>query len=55
MVFSNTPGEPEIRRRKQRVAEGIPLPDDPWAVAAAREVGVDEICHGPRTERSSRA
>jgi uncharacterized oxidoreductase len=39
-----TPGEPEDRTRKQRLAEGIPLPDDTWAaiVAAAREVGVDE-------------
>jgi uncharacterized oxidoreductase len=39
-----TPGEPENRTRQQRLAEGIPLPDDTWAaiVAAAREVGVDE-------------
>ena len=39
-----TPGEPEERTRRQRLAEGIPLPDDTWAaiVAAAREVGVDE-------------
>jgi hydroxycarboxylate dehydrogenase B len=39
-----TPGEPESRTRRQRLAEGIPLPDDTWAaiVAAAREVGVDE-------------
>jgi hydroxycarboxylate dehydrogenase B len=39
-----TPGEPENRTRKRRLAEGIPLPDDTWAaiVAAAREVGVDE-------------
>jgi hydroxycarboxylate dehydrogenase B len=38
------PGEPEDRTRRQRLAEGIPLPDDTWAaiVAAAREVGVDE-------------
>jgi uncharacterized oxidoreductase len=38
------PGEPEIRARKQRLAEGISLPDDTWArlVAAAREVGLDE-------------
>ena len=38
------PGEPEIRTRRKRLAEGIPLPDDTWAriVAAAREVGVDE-------------
>jgi len=39
-----TPGEPEERTRRQRLAEGIPLPADTWAaiVAAAREVGVDE-------------
>jgi uncharacterized oxidoreductase len=39
-----TPGEPENRTRMQRLAEGIPLPDETWAgiVAAAREVGVDE-------------
>ena len=39
-----TPGEPENRTRQQRLAEGIPLPDDTWAaiIAAAREVGVDE-------------
>jgi hydroxycarboxylate dehydrogenase B len=39
-----TPGEPENRMRRQRLEEGIPLPDDTWAaiVAAAREVGVDE-------------
>jgi uncharacterized oxidoreductase len=39
-----TPGVPEQRTRKQRLAEGIPLPDDTWAaiVAAARAVGVDE-------------
>ena len=38
------PGEPEQRTRQQRLAEGMPLPDDTWAsiVAAAREVGVDE-------------
>ncbi len=38
------PGEPEQRTRAQRLAEGIPLPDDTWAsiLAAAREVGVDE-------------
>jgi hydroxycarboxylate dehydrogenase B len=38
------PGEPEDRTRRQRLAEGIPLPNDTWAaiVAAAREVGVDE-------------
>jgi uncharacterized oxidoreductase len=39
-----TPGEPEERTRQQRLAEGIPLPDETWAaiVAAARDLGVDE-------------
>ncbi|KAB2851762.1 MAG: malate/lactate/ureidoglycolate dehydrogenase [Hyphomicrobiaceae bacterium] len=39
-----TPGEPEERMRKQRLAEGVPLPDNTWTsiVNAAREVGVDE-------------
>ena len=39
-----TPGEPENRTRRQRLDEGVPLPDDTWAaiVDAAREVGVDE-------------
>ncbi len=39
-----TPGEPENRTRRQRLSEGIPLPNDTWAsiVAAAREHGVDE-------------
>jgi hydroxycarboxylate dehydrogenase B len=38
------PGEPEIRARKKRLLEGIPLPDDTWArlVAAARDTGFDE-------------
>jgi uncharacterized oxidoreductase len=38
------PGEPESRTREQRLAQGVPLPDDTWAaiVAAARDVGVDE-------------
>ncbi len=38
------PGEPEIRTRRKRLAEGIPLPDDTWAriVAAARGVGLDD-------------
>jgi hydroxycarboxylate dehydrogenase B len=38
------PGEPEERTRKQRLAEGVPLPDDTWAsiVNAAREAGIDE-------------
>jgi uncharacterized oxidoreductase len=39
-----TPGEPESRTRRERLAKGVPLPDDTWAaiLAAAREVGVDE-------------
>jgi uncharacterized oxidoreductase len=39
-----TPGEPENRTRRQRLAEGIPLPEETWAaiVAVARELGVDE-------------
>jgi uncharacterized oxidoreductase len=39
-----TPGEPEQRTRRQRLAEGVPLPDDTWTsiVNAAREIGVDE-------------
>lgn len=38
------PGEPEIRKRRSRLAEGIPLPDETWAalVATARRVGLDE-------------
>ncbi|MCW5746804.1 MAG: malate/lactate/ureidoglycolate dehydrogenase [Alphaproteobacteria bacterium] len=38
------PGEPEIRTRAKRMADGIPLPDDTWAsiVGAARLVGLDE-------------
>ena len=38
------PGEPEVRIRKKRLAEGVPLPDDPWAaiVETARSVGFDE-------------
>ena len=38
------PGEPEIRARKKRLAEGIPLPNETWAclVAAARETGLHE-------------
>jgi hydroxycarboxylate dehydrogenase B len=37
------PGEPEIRMRAERLANGIPLPDDTWGaiMAAAREVGLD--------------
>lgn len=38
------PGEPEQRTRKERLANGVPLPDDTWAllVKTARAVGVDE-------------
>jgi uncharacterized oxidoreductase len=38
------PGEPEIRTRKRRLTEGIPLPEDTWArlLAAGRGVGLDE-------------
>jgi hydroxycarboxylate dehydrogenase B len=38
------PGEPEIRARKKRLAEGIPLPDETWTclVAAARATGLHE-------------
>jgi uncharacterized oxidoreductase len=38
------PGEPEIRTRAKRLAEGIPLPDDTWnsIVAAAKAIGIDE-------------
>jgi uncharacterized oxidoreductase len=38
------PGEPEMRVRKKRLAEGIPLPDETWTslVAAARKTGLDE-------------
>lgn len=38
------PGEPEIRTRKERLAKGVPLPDDTWAsiIAAARAIGIDE-------------
>jgi uncharacterized oxidoreductase len=38
------PGEPEARMRAQRLAEGVPLPDDTWAaiVETARSVGLDE-------------
>ena len=37
------PGEPEARTRAQRLAQGIPLPDDTWAalLATARDVGLD--------------
>jgi hydroxycarboxylate dehydrogenase B len=38
------PGEQELRTKKARLADGVPLPDDTWAliIAAARSVGVDE-------------
>jgi uncharacterized oxidoreductase len=38
------PGEPEQRTRAERLANGVPLPDDTWAaiVATARDVGLDE-------------
>ncbi len=38
------PGEPEARMRTERLASGIPLPDDTWSaiVEAARKTGVDE-------------
>lgn len=38
------PGEQESRTRAQRLAEGVPLPDDTWAaiVETARSVGLDE-------------
>src|SRR5437763_1960655 len=37
------PGEPEARTRKERLAGGIPLPDDTWGAIgmAAREVGLN--------------
>ncbi|UTD27853.1 malate/lactate/ureidoglycolate dehydrogenase [Bradyrhizobium sp. WD16] len=38
------PGEPEARTRAERMANGVPLPDDTWAAiaAAARDVGIAE-------------
>ena len=38
------PGEPELATRKERLANGVPLPDDTWdlIVGAARSVGMDE-------------
>jgi hydroxycarboxylate dehydrogenase B len=38
------PGEPEERMRAERLAYGVPLPDDTWAaiVETARSVGMDE-------------
>ena len=37
------PGEPEIRMRAERRANGIPLPQDTWdsILATARKLGVD--------------
>jgi uncharacterized oxidoreductase len=39
------PGEPERRRRVQRMAEGIPLPDDGWAslCETARAANIDPM------------
>lgn len=41
------PGEYEFRRRRERLAEGIPLPDAVWeslvAAAASRRVGVPDV------------
>ena len=36
------PGEPESRTRADRMANGVPLPDDTWAAiaATARDVGI---------------
>ena len=38
------PGEPEARTKAERLANGVPLPEDTWGaiVEAARKVGVDE-------------
>ena len=38
------PGEPEVRMRKQRNEQGIPLPDDTWnaIVATARSTGLSD-------------
>lgn len=38
------PGEPELRTRMKRLADGIPISDETWAriVAAAKEVGLDD-------------
>lgn len=38
------PGEPEARLRAERMANGVPLPDDTWAAitATARDVGIGE-------------
>lgn len=39
------PGEPEVRTAKQRMREGIPIPDDTWKKLedTAREVGVEPV------------
>jgi uncharacterized oxidoreductase len=38
------PGEPEERTRRERLAKGVPRPEDVWAsiIGAAREVGVGQ-------------
>lgn len=38
------PGEPERRNRAERLAKGVPLPDDTWSslVNVARELGLDD-------------
>lgn len=38
------PGEPELRARKQRMAEGVPISEETWAAicAAAKGVGIDD-------------
>lgn len=38
------PGEPEERTRRERLAEGVPLPEDAWAsiVGTARELGLTQ-------------
>jgi uncharacterized oxidoreductase len=38
------PGEPEERSKAERLANGVPLPEDTWAaiIEAARKIGVDE-------------
>jgi uncharacterized oxidoreductase len=43
------PGEPETRMRAERLAQGIPLPDDTWAalLATARSVGLDPHPYPP--------
>ena len=39
------PGEPEQRNRAERLAQGIPLPDDTWSalIATARDVGINAL------------